>query len=104
MGQERDQNVQNGVFKMISELPPRAKGLFLLTLLLVSFSIGVRLAGYRLSRLERILIDGPTLTTVAFSSLVWATYRHNRSGAVLSEVQADCDNDRFPSQLPEQDG
>lgn len=57
-------------------LPFRAKFLFVLTLFMVCFCVGLRVLGFQLSRWERILVDGPTLTFVAFSSLVRATYKN----------------------------
>lgn len=60
-------------------LPTRAYFVFSLTLILISVSIGLRVAGISLDRLGRALIDGPTLAAVAFSSLIWATYRNQKT-------------------------
>ncbi|MFM7132601.1 MAG: hypothetical protein ACKO85_06345 [Isosphaeraceae bacterium] len=56
-------------------LPARAWLIFGLTVALVLLSLGLRLAGFSLDRKSRILIDGPMLTGVALSSLIFATYR-----------------------------
>jgi hypothetical protein len=61
------------------KLPPRAYLVFAITFILISFSIGLRMAGISLDRLGRALIDGPTLISVAFSSLIWATYRNQKT-------------------------
>jgi hypothetical protein len=61
------------------KLPTRAYLIFAVTFILISFSIGLRVAGISLDRLGRALIDGPTLISVAFSSLIWATHRNQKT-------------------------
>jgi len=61
------------------KLPPRAYLVFAITFILISISIGLRVAGISLDRIGRALIDGPTLISVAFSSLIWATYRNQKT-------------------------
>ena len=62
-----------------NKLPLRAWLIFGLTAVLVSLSLGLRLAGFSLDRKSRVLIDGPMLSGVALSSLILATYRQVRS-------------------------
>jgi len=66
-------------------MPARAWLIFGLTVALVLFSLGLRLAGFSLDRKSRILIDGPMLTGVAISSLILATYRQVPSEKLKQE-------------------
>lgn len=68
-------------------LPLRAYMIFALTLIFISVSMGVRLSGISLDRLGRALIDGPTLIFVAFSSLIWSTYRNQKALDLLNTKQ-----------------
>jgi len=49
---------------------------FAFCLFTIAVSLGTRMAGYRLNRWGRALVDGPMLAAVAFSSIIWAAYRN----------------------------